>query len=163
MRCWSACRSRRRLCLGRPAQPSQSRRSCRLREVSGSGRPVHKGPVVRPPCDGERTRPSGLVLCGTAVDALRNGEDYSAIAYGEQLAATDSELGAVIATVAAHRLDARDVLNRSLAQMLEVTRFRRFGILPVLHQRIPDVALVAQIGKELAAAGVTPAALGGRY
>ena len=107
--------------------------------------------------------PPAWYFAAPAVDALRNGEDYSAIAYGEQLAATDSELGAVIATVAAHRLDARDVLNRSLAQMLEVTRFRRFGILPVLHQRIPDVALVEQIGKELAAAGVTPAALGGRY
>ncbi len=107
--------------------------------------------------------PPAWYFAGPAVDALRRGEDYSAIAYGEQLATTDPELGAVIATVAAHRLDASDVLNRSLAQMLEVTRFRRFGILPVLRQRIPDAALVEQIGKELAAAGGTQAALGGRY
>ena len=65
----------------------------------------------------------------------------------------------MIATVAARRQNAETALNRSLAQLLEVTRFKRFGILPVVRQRIKDAALVATIADGLTAAGVTEAQL----
>ncbi|MBK8086154.1 MAG: hypothetical protein IPK28_21300 [Devosia sp.] len=107
--------------------------------------------------------PPAWYFAAPAMEALRSGDNYSAIAYGEQLAVTDAELGTVVATVAAHRIDAKDVLNRHFVQLLDVTRFRRFGILPVLRQRIRDTVLVDQIGKELEAAGVTLAALSGRF
>ena len=99
----------------------------------------------------------------TAVNALRSGDNARALAEAELLTAGDAELGSVIAAVAAHRVDSVDVLNRSIAQLLEVTRFRRFGILPVLRQRLGDAELVSQIGKELAAAGIDQAALNGPY
>ncbi|MDC9825519.1 hypothetical protein PRN20_17440 [Devosia sp. ZB163] len=99
----------------------------------------------------------------TAVNALRSGDNARALAEAELLTVGDAELGSVIAAVAAHRVNSVDVLNRSIAQLLEVTRFRRFGILPVLRQRLGDAELVSQIGKELAAAGIDQAALNGPY
>ncbi len=98
-----------------------------------------------------------------AVNALRNGDNAEALVQSDALAAGDAELASVIATVAAHRLGAEDALNRSIAQLLEVTRFRRFGILPVLRQRLGDASLRAEIGNELAAAGIEQAALNGPY
>ena len=98
-----------------------------------------------------------------AVDALRDGRDLQAITEASQLATGDGELGAVIATVAAARQNAPTVLNRYLAQLLEVTRFRRFGILPVVRQRIGDENLVALIATELRAAGVTDSQLNGSF
>jgi len=91
------------------------------------------------------------------------GDNTQALAEAELLTVGDAELGSVIAAVAAHRVNSVDVLNRSIAQLLEVTRFRRFGILPVLRQRLGDAELVSQIGKELAAAGIDQAALNGPY
>jgi len=98
-----------------------------------------------------------------AVNHLRDGDYMGALVDAEALAAGDTELGSVIATVAAYRLGSEDALNRYIAQLLEVTRFRRFGILPVLRQRLSDAALRDEIGKELDAAGIDPAALNGPY
>ena len=98
-----------------------------------------------------------------AVNALRNGENAEALAQAEALEAGDPELASVIATVAAHRLGNQDMLNRYIAQLLEVTRFRRFGILPVVRQRISDDDLVTEIARELADAGIDQAALNGPY
>ncbi len=98
-----------------------------------------------------------------AVNALRDGDNAEALVQSEALAAGDAELASVISTVAAHRFGAEDALNRSIAQLLEVTRFRRFGILPVLRQRLGDADLRAAIGNELAAAGIDQAALNGPY
>lgn len=98
-----------------------------------------------------------------AVNALRNGDNAEALLQSEVLAVGDAELASAIAAVAAYRLGSEDVLNRYIAQLLEVTRFRRFGILPVLRQRLGDADLRAEIGNALAAAGIDPTALNGPY
>jgi tetratricopeptide (TPR) repeat protein len=98
-----------------------------------------------------------------AVNALRTGNDAAAIESAEKLVAGDAELASAIATVAAFRSGAEDVLNRYFAQLLDVTRFRRFGILPVLRQRIPDTALVDEIATQLKQAGVADEALNGSF
>lgn len=98
-----------------------------------------------------------------AVNSLRDGYSAAALAHAEALATGDIELASVIATVAAYRMGSEDALNRYIAQMLEVTRFRRFGILPVLRQRLGDADLRAEIGADLAAAGIDQAALNGPY
>lgn len=94
-----------------------------------------------------------------AVQALRGRDDVQAMLQASLVERTDTELASVIATVAARRQNAETALNRSLAQLLEVTRFKRFGILPVVRQRIRDSELVATIAAGLAAAGVTEAQL----
>jgi tetratricopeptide (TPR) repeat protein len=98
-----------------------------------------------------------------AVNALRDGNNAEALIQAEALAAGDAELASALAVAAAYRLKSEDALNRSIAQLLEVTRFRRFGILPVLRQRLGDPELRAEIGNELAAAGIDQAALNGPY
>ncbi|WP_156342788.1 tetratricopeptide repeat protein [Devosia sp. A16] len=98
-----------------------------------------------------------------AVNALRDGNYAEALIQAEALAAGDAELASAIAVTAARRLGSEDALNRSIAQLLEVTRFRRFGILPVLRQRLGDPELRGEIGNALAAAGVEQAALNGPY
>ena len=98
-----------------------------------------------------------------AVNALRDGNYAEALIQAEALATGDAELASAIAVTAARRLGSEDALNRSIAQLLEVTRFRRFGILPVLRQRLGDPALRDEIGNELAAAGIEQAALNGPY
>lgn len=100
---------------------------------------------------------------GPAVNALRAGKDDEAIALAENLAAGDAEMGATIAVVAAFRSGNVDVLNRYFAQLLDVTRYRRFGILPVLQQRILDSALLDEIGAQLKRAGVADVALDGDF
>lgn len=97
----------------------------------------------------------------TAFDALRTHAYNRALSEAEALLSGDAEMASVIGTVAASRLGYQDVLNRYIAQLLEVTRFRRFGILPVLRQRLGDDALVLEIARELAAAGIDRAALDG--
>lgn len=98
-----------------------------------------------------------------AVNALRNGDNGEALIQAEALVVGDAELASAIAVTAAHRLGSEDALNRSIAQLLDVTRFRRFGILPVLRQRLGDAELRAEIGNELAAAGIDQTALNGPH
>jgi tetratricopeptide (TPR) repeat protein len=98
-----------------------------------------------------------------ALNALRAGNDSQAIDYSEKLVSGDSELASVIGTVAAFRSGYEPVLNRYFAQLLDVTRFRRFGILPVLRQRLPDRALVDVIAAQLRSAGVSDESLNGAY
>jgi len=98
-----------------------------------------------------------------ALNSLRAGKDSEAIAYAEKLAVGDAELASVIGTVAAFRSGYETVLNRYFAQLLDVTRFRRFGILPVLRQRLPDTALVDEIATQLQRAGVGEEALNGSF
>jgi len=100
---------------------------------------------------------------GPAVNALRAGKDDEAIAHAENLAAGDAEMGATIAVVAGFRSGNVDVLNRYFAQLLDVTRYRRFGILPVLRQRILDSALLDEIAVQLKRAGVADVALDGDF
>lgn len=98
-----------------------------------------------------------------AINALRSSDNIVALSEADGLASGDAELASVIATVAAHRLGSQDVLNRSIAQLLEVARFRRNGIMPVVRSRITDTELSARIGRELAAAGIDQQALNGPY
>lgn len=97
----------------------------------------------------------GWYHVATAVEALRNGDDAKAMLQASLVARADTEIASVIATAASRRHNAEAELNRSLAQLLEVTRFKRFGILPVVRQRIRDAALVETIADLLRAAGVT--------
>lgn len=99
----------------------------------------------------------------SAVDAMRRSEYNRALSEAEALVKGDAEMASVIGTAAAYELGYQDVLNRYIAQLLEVTRFRRFGILPVLRQRLGDVELRDKIVGELAAAGIDQAALNGPY
>lgn len=96
-----------------------------------------------------------------AIAAFRRGDNVEAITGAEKLVVGDAELGSVIATVAARRIGSSQTLNRYFAQMLDVTRFKRFGIMPVLRQRIGDSALLDEIARELGAAGVSATALNG--
>lgn len=98
-----------------------------------------------------------------AINALRSGADQTALVEAAALAVGDAELGTVISAVAARRLGDEDALNRSIAQMLEVTRFRRYGILPILRLRLPDPALRAAIRDGLADAGIDQIALNGPF
>jgi tetratricopeptide (TPR) repeat protein len=100
---------------------------------------------------------------GAAVDALRRAEYNRALSEAEALVSGDAEMASVIGTVAADKLGYQDVLNRYIAQLLEVTRFRRFGILPVLRQRLGDEELRNKIAADLVAAGIDQAALNGPY
>ena len=98
-----------------------------------------------------------------AINALRDNDDKSVIAYCDRLAAGDAELASVLGTVAAYRSGDESALNRYFAQLLDVTRFRRFGILPVLRQRLPDTRLVDEIARQLTSAGVSAEALNGSF
>ena len=98
-----------------------------------------------------------------AINALRDGDYSAAMFSADRLAPGDAELAVVIDTIAAHRLNIEAVLNRSLTQLLEETRFRRFGIVAVLRQRIADAALVDDIVAGLKAAGVADNVLNGGF
>lgn len=98
-----------------------------------------------------------------AVNALRADDDTTVIAYCDRLASGDAELASVLGTVAAYRSGDESALNRYFAQLLDVTRFRRFGILPVLRQRLPDTLLVDEIARQLKSAGVSAEALNGSF
>jgi len=97
------------------------------------------------------------------IDELRRGENGAALLAGEQLSVGDPELGSIIATVAAERLGDDAGLNRNIPQMLEVNRLRRFGIVPVLRQRIPDGALRTAIEADLLAAGIDRIKINGPF
>lgn len=94
---------------------------------------------------------------------MRAGNDELALQQANALAVGDAELGSVLATVAARRLGDNDALNQSIAQLLEVARFRRFGIVPVLRLRVPDAELRATLRSELAEAGIDQIALNGPF
>jgi tetratricopeptide (TPR) repeat protein len=123
------------------------------RMLSGRGDSAH-GRALAEEALQHALSPPHWYYAAPALNALRDGQDALAIQYADRLASGDSELAAPIATVAAFRSSNEDALNRYFAQLLDVTRFRRFGILPVLRQRIPDPALVDLIATQLKRAGV---------
>lgn len=127
------------------------------------GGPSQRGASLAELAIDHSVQPPHWYHAALAVNALRAGDNNVAISHAEQLASGDAELASVVATVAAFRTGSEEVLNRFFAQMLDVTRFRQFGILPVLRQRIPDAALVDQISIELQAAGVATSSLNSRF
>ncbi len=132
------------------------------RMLSGRGNSPH-GKALASEALQRALLPPHWYYAAPAMNALRDNDDASAITYADRLASGDPELAALIATVAAFRSGNEDALNRYFAQLLDVTRFRRFGILPVLRQRIPDPALVDLIATQLTRAGVADEALNGSF
>lgn len=123
--------------------------------------PSDKGEALAREALGNAINAPGWYYTAKAVAAFRRGDNVEAITGAEKLVTGDAELGSVIATVAARRIGSSQTLNRYFAQMLDVTRFKRFGIMPVLKQRIGDSALLDEIARELGAAGVSSTALNG--
>ncbi len=130
------------------------------RFLSLRGRSPRGAQLADDAISGEPTPPHWY-YAAPAVNALREGSDGAALQASEKLVVGDAELGSVVATVAAYRSRSEAELNKYFAQLVDVTRFRRFGIVPILRQRIPDTDLVDQIAAQLVDAGVAPAALRG--
>lgn len=98
-----------------------------------------------------------------ALLALRDRDFSTAIADAEIYAAADRELGPVLAIMAAQEAGDSAIVNRYLPQVLEIASFRAAGVLPQLRKRISDAGLLGRIGATLAAAGVPPSSLNGRF
>jgi tetratricopeptide (TPR) repeat protein/TolB-like protein len=94
-----------------------------------------------------------------ALLALRDGDFADATARAERYAAADSELGPILAIMAAQGSGDSAVVSRYLPQVLGVAAFRAQGILPRLRERISDLALIDAIRAALVRAGVPTAAL----
>jgi tetratricopeptide (TPR) repeat protein len=94
-----------------------------------------------------------------ALLALRDGDFADATARAELYAAADSELGPILAIMAAQGSGDSAVVSRYLPQVLGVAAFRAQGILPRLRERISDRDLIDAIRAALVKAGVPTAAL----
>jgi tetratricopeptide (TPR) repeat protein len=94
-----------------------------------------------------------------ALVALREGDFANATARAELYAVADSELGPILAIMAAQGSGDSAVVSRYLPQVLGVAAFRAQGILPRLRERISDLALIDAIRAALVRAGVPTAAL----
>lgn len=94
-----------------------------------------------------------------ALEALQRGDTGLARRYAETYARADRELGPILAIMAGQRSDDPDIVNRYVAQVLDVPAFRVSGILPRLRERITDPVLIEQARIALLAAGVPQASL----
>jgi tetratricopeptide (TPR) repeat protein len=94
-----------------------------------------------------------------ALLALRDGDFSRATVRAELYAQADSELGPILAIMAAQGSGDSAVVSRYLPQVLGVAAFRAQGILPRLRERISDGALLDAIRAALVRAGVPTAAL----
>lgn len=98
-----------------------------------------------------------------ALLALRSGSFDQAIEDSVRYAQADHELGPILAILAGQRGGDNTIVNRYLAQVLDVASFRTSGVLPRLRERVQDEALLEQIRGSLTAAGVPPPALNGAF
>jgi len=98
-----------------------------------------------------------------ALLALRSGNYAQAIENSVRYARVDHELGPILAIMAGQRGGEGGIVNRYLAQVLDVSSFRAMGVLPRLRERVQDEALLEQIRGSLTAAGVPPPALNGAF
>ena len=94
-----------------------------------------------------------------ALEALRQGKPELAAIYAESYSRADRELGPILAIMAGQRAADPAIVNRYVAQVLEVPAFRVAGVLPRLRERISDPALIEQARIALLAAGVPQASL----
>lgn len=94
-----------------------------------------------------------------ALEAMQRGDTGLARRYAETYARADRELGPILAIMAGQRAGDPSIVNRYLAQVLEVPAFRVNGILPRLRERITDPTLIEQARIALLAAGVPQASL----
>ena len=95
--------------------------------------------------------------------ALRAGNSAQAVENSVRYAQADRELGPILAILAGQRSGDGDVVNRYLAQVLDIASFRASGVLPRLQQTVQDKALLADIQASLGAAGVPQKALNGPF
>ena len=98
-----------------------------------------------------------------ALLALQSGDYAEAITAAERYAQADHELGPILAIMGGQRRGDGDIVNRYLAQILDVSSFRERGVLPRLGERVRDKALLAQIEAALLTAGVPRKALNGPF
>ncbi|MGV8854422.1 MAG: hypothetical protein ACOH2L_07215 [Devosia sp.] len=98
-----------------------------------------------------------------ALVALRAGNNAAAIQNAVRYARADPELGPILAILAGQRGRNDTIVNRYLAQVLDVASFRAMGVLPRLQRRVQDAALLEQIRGSLGAAGVPEQALDGPF
>ena len=98
-----------------------------------------------------------------ALEALRQGDAELAADYAQSYARADRELGPILAIIAGQRASEPAIVNRYVAQVLEVPAFRVAGVLPRLGERISDPALIEQARIALLAAGVSQASLVSGY
>jgi len=94
---------------------------------------------------------------------LRSGSPDLAVEDAVRYARADHELGPVLAILAGQRSGDVAIINRYLAQVLDVASFRAIGVLPRLRQRVQDAVLLEQIRGALSAAGVPQRALDGAF
>ena len=95
--------------------------------------------------------------------ALQSGNLDKAVENSLRYAQSDRELGPILAILAGQRTGDGDVVNRYLAQILDVPSFRSAGVLPRLQERVQDKALLSEIRTSLEAAGVPLKALNGPF
>ncbi|MBU1304280.1 MAG: hypothetical protein KKF33_02015, partial [Alphaproteobacteria bacterium] len=95
--------------------------------------------------------------------SLRRGELEEAGRYAEIYAQADRELGPILAIMAGQRNHDGTMVNRYVAQVLDVPSFRVRGVLPRLRERVTDPGLVEQIRIALLAAGVPQTTLAGNF
>lgn len=98
-----------------------------------------------------------------ALLALRSGDNAQAIEHAVRYARADPELGPILAIMAGQRGADSTIVNRYLAQVLDVASFRANGVLPRLRERIQDETLLEQIRGSLVSAGVPGHALDGPF
>ena len=94
---------------------------------------------------------------------LRSGSPDLAVEDAVRYAQADHELGPILAILAGQRSGDVAIINRYLAQVLDVASFRAGGVMPRLRQRIQDGVLLEQIRGALTAAGVPQRALDGAF
>jgi len=107
--------------------------------------------------------PPDWYFCVPALLALQAGDYAGAIAAAERYALADAELGPILAILAGQRSGDGDMVNRYLAQVLDLPSFRAVGVLPRLRERVQDKALLEQIQAALTAAGVPLKAINGAF
>jgi len=89
-----------------------------------------------------------------ALVALRQGDYRKAAQLAETYSRSDREIGPILAILAAQGEGNEDLVAKQLPRVLEVPAFRVGGIITQLRRRITDTALLDQIRKGLAEAGV---------
>jgi len=98
-----------------------------------------------------------------ALLALQSGDYDGAIVAAERYARADTELGPILAILAGQRRGDGEMVNRYLAQILDVPSFRGRGVLPRLRERVQNPALLTEIQAGLTAAGVPLKAINGPF
>lgn len=101
----------------------------------------------------------GWYYCVPTLAALRTADYAKAARYAESCARADTELGPILAVLAAQGRGNREEVALELPRVLETPSFRNAGIITQLRRRVTDEVLLETIRASLAAAGVPPLSL----